>query len=77
MSNARPFDSLSNAIGDEVILRLKESGEIRGTLQAFDVHMNVVLIDAEEINTDNTKKFGTIIVRGDNIIFISPGKSAD
>jgi small nuclear ribonucleoprotein (snRNP)-like protein len=37
------------------------------------MHMNLVMDNAEEILADNsTKKFGTIVVRGDNIIFISP-----
>jgi len=77
MSNSRPFDSLNSAIGTEVILRLKEGGEVRGTLKAFDVHMNLVLDNAEETNPENVIKFGTLIVRGDNIIFISPGNKSD
>ncbi len=77
MTNAaRPFDSLNESIGSTVILRLKDGEEIRGTLKAFDVHMNLVLEDAEEVSDSNTKRYGTVIVRGDNIIFISPaGKS--
>ena len=74
-NNDRPFDSLNGAIGTEVILRLKDGQEVRGTLKAFDVHMNVVLEKAEEITDKNTKRFGTLIVRGDNIIFVSPGKA--
>ncbi|MAF89047.1 MAG: small nuclear ribonucleoprotein [archaeon] len=68
----RPFDSLNQSLGNPVILRLKDGGEIRGILKAFDVHMNVVLEDTEETDSESTKRFGTLIVRGDNIIFISP-----
>ncbi|MFH1424834.1 MAG: LSm family protein [archaeon] len=77
MTNQRPFDSLNEAIGSEVILRLKEGGEVRGTLKAFDVHMNLVLDKAEEVCEDTTKRFGMLIVRGDNIIFVSPNKNGE
>ncbi len=77
MSKQRPFDTLDNSLGNGVILRLKDGEEIRGTLKTFDVHMNVVLDDAEEVNENSTKRFGTIVVRGDNIIFVSPGNGKD
>jgi small nuclear ribonucleoprotein len=35
--------------------------------------MNLVLEDAEDVtNTELTKKLGTIIVRGDNVVLVSP-----
>jgi len=55
-----------------VLIRLKGSREFRGELQGYDMHMNVVLSNAEEIIESGTKKLGTAVVRGDNIVFISP-----
>lgn len=78
MTNSeRPFDSLNNAIGKGVILKLKDGLEVRGNLKAFDVHMNLVLDGAEEIAEDTTKRYGTLIVRGDNIIFVSPSNESE
>jgi small nuclear ribonucleoprotein len=35
--------------------------------------MNLVLEEAEDVtNSDSTKKLGTIIVRGDNVVLVSP-----
>ncbi len=77
MTNQRPFDTLNESIGNGVIIRLKDGQEVHGTLKAFDVHMNIVLENAEEVTNESTKKFGTLIVRGDNIIFVSPGNSSE
>ncbi|MDP6671228.1 MAG: small nuclear ribonucleoprotein [archaeon] len=69
----RPFDLLNDAIGKEVLVTLKGSMEVRGTLKAFDVHMNIVLENAEQLeNGEAKKKLGKLMVRGDNVILISP-----
>ncbi len=69
----RPFDLLNDSVGKGVLVVLKGSVQIRGTLKAFDVHMNVVLEDAEELENGETKtKYGKLILRGDNVILISP-----
>ncbi|CAD7767050.1 MAG: Putative snRNP Sm-like protein [Candidatus Argoarchaeum ethanivorans] len=69
----RPLDILNDALDSNVLIRLKGQREFRGQLQGYDMHMNLVMDNTEEILADNsTKKFGTIVVRGDNIIFISP-----
>ncbi len=73
MTSSRPFDSLNESVGKEVLVLLKGNVRIRGSLQAFDGHMNVVLDNAEEIEDGNSKtKYGKLILRGDNIILISP-----
>lgn len=62
---------LINALGKPVIVRMKGSRVIRGILKSFDIHMNLVLEDAEELEPTN-KKLLTVVVRGDNVIMISP-----
>ena len=41
-------------------------------LQGYDVHMNLVLDKAEEEVDGAAQKLGTLIVRGDNVIYITP-----
>jgi len=68
----RPFDLLNDSIGKDVLVVLKDNLKIRGTLKAFDVHMNIVLENAEILENDEARtKYGKIIVRGDNILLIS------
>lgn len=64
---------LSKSLGEKVLVRLRNGKTIRGFLQGYDQHMNLVLKNAEEIvNNENSNKLGQIVVRGDNIIMISP-----
>ncbi len=71
--NSRPFDLLSDSIGKEVLVVLKDDVHFRGTLKAFDVHMNLVLEGAEQWLDGKPKtKFGKLILRGDNVLLISP-----
>ncbi len=70
---SRPFDLLNDSIGKEVLVVIKGNVRIRGTLKAFDVHMNIVLDNAEEIENGESKtKYGKLILRGDNVLLISP-----
>ncbi len=64
---------LEESLGKIVLIRLRGGKSIRGKLQGFDQHLNLVLEKAEEVsNTENIKELGLIIVRGDNVIMISP-----
>lgn len=71
--NERPFDLLNKAIGQKVLIRLKNSVVIRGKMTSFDAHMNITLEDAEELVDGELKaKVGTLLLRGGNIIYVSP-----
>ncbi len=69
---ARPVDVLDRSKGKKVIVRLKSGAEISGILQAFDLHLNVWLEDAEETREDKTIKLGSVLIRGDTIVLVSP-----
>lgn len=55
-----------------VLVKLRGERAVRGKLFSFDEHMNLVLENAEEISNNEKKKLGTIIVRGDNVVLVSP-----
>ena len=75
MEASRPLDTLNSARNKKVILELKNNKQIIGKLKAFDVHINTVLEDAEEHNDGQmVRKLGTLFVRGDTIILISPAE---
>jgi small nuclear ribonucleoprotein len=64
---------LETSMGKVVLIKLKGGKVIRGNLQGFDQHMNLALEKAEEVAEDGkSTNLGTLIVRGDNIIMISP-----
>jgi len=74
-SMSRPLDALNKSRGKRVIIDLKNGWRYVGKLQAFDIHINTVLEDAEEYEP-KTKKIITKIddkvseetVEGDKIL---------
>lgn len=69
----RPLDALNQARDKRVIVELKNDKQYLGILKAFDIHINVVLEDAEEREAGEVKrKLGVIFIRGDTITIISP-----
>lgn len=64
---------LERSIGKTVLIKLRGGRTLRGLLEGYDQHVNLVLKDAEEIsNPEQTEQIGTIVLRGDNVIMISP-----
>ncbi|MBR9683890.1 small nuclear ribonucleoprotein [Candidatus Woesearchaeota archaeon] len=71
--NSRPLDALNAARNKTVLIDLKNGLQYLGKLKAFDIHINVVLDEAEEQKDGETKrKLGTVFIRGDAITTISP-----
>lgn len=69
----RPLDTLNLARNKTVLVDMKNSYRYVGKLKAFDMHINIVLDDAEEhYNGEVRRKLGTVFIRGDTITIISP-----
>lgn len=78
MNAGRPMELLQASIGDQVLVELKGNKKIKGKLRGFDQHLNLILEDAEEItiNPETDEQIievvKTVIVRGDNVVIVSP-----
>lgn len=74
VNTSRPLDVLGRALSSQVLIKLKGGREFRGVLESFDMHMNLVLNDAEELEDgESSRRLGVVLIRGDNIVYISPG----
>lgn len=69
----RPLDTLNASRNKTVMVDLKNGYRYVGKLKAFDIHINVVLENADEhYNSEVRRKLGTVFIRGDTITIISP-----
>lgn len=72
----RPLDLLNQSKGKEILVQLKSDRQLVGTLMAFDIHINVVLDNAKEMQNNEVKRnMGLTFLRGDTIVFISPASA--
>ncbi len=62
---------LDVCVNKVVLIKLKNRTTIRGKLQTFDQHMNMLLTKVEDITEEKTKNLDKIILRGDNILIVS------
>ena len=69
----QPIKILQKATSNLVLIKLKDGKEYRGRLKEIDVYMNLVLEGAEELMEGKpTAKFGEVLIRGNNILYIKP-----
>ncbi len=63
---------LDGCLNKVILIKLKNRTIIRGNLKAFDQHMNLILSEVEDITEEKVKNLNKIILRGDNILIVSP-----
>ena len=69
---AMPLHVLEKSVMRKVTLLLKDGIILEGKLTGYDEYMNMVLEDTEETHNDSLKRIGMVILRGNNIVSISP-----
>ena len=67
----RPLTTLQKYTKKSVIVRLKNDVEYKGKIDSVDSYMNLIMTDAEELKDGKAvEKFGRVILRGNNVLFI-------
>jgi len=67
----RPLTTLQKNTKKSVIVRLKNDVEYKGKIVNVDSYMNLIMSDAEELRDGKiVEKYGRIILRGNNVLFI-------
>eukprot|EP00956_Cyclotella_meneghiniana_P033094 scaffold93192_cov72-Cyclotella_meneghiniana.AAC.1 len=81
-----PLDLIKLSLSERVYIKCRNSRELRGTLHAYDQHLNMVLSQVEEtittmeeddetgeeIVSKKTRNVGMLFVRGDIVVLVSP-----
>ncbi|MCX8182448.1 MAG: LSM domain-containing protein [Candidatus Methanomethylicaceae archaeon] len=69
---SEPLRLLNKALHNQILVKLKDGHEYIGNLVKYDQTMNLILVDAVEAVDDGNPvaKYGKILVRGNNILYI-------
>ena len=66
-----PIKALESVLNYVISIKLKDQRIFRGRLTRCDMYMNLTLSDAEELENEDIKaKYGSVLIRGNNILWI-------
>lgn len=69
--NPAPIDFIKNSYNHEVLVKLNDNSEYKGTLLCLDGAMNIALQHCVEIKDSNViSKLGETFIRGNNVVYI-------
>jgi small nuclear ribonucleoprotein len=75
----RPIDYLKDSVNKIILIKVKRNRLFRGRLAGFDEHLNLYLEGTSQIFEyqdedgnirEEHENLGSIVVRGDNVIFV-------
>jgi len=66
-----PLALLEKSIDKRISLLLKDNRVLEGKLTGYDDYMNMVLEDTEERTSEQQRRLGTVVLRGNNVVSIS------
>lgn len=68
----KPLNVLTKQLNTYISVTLKNGVEYRGTMTRCDGYMNIMLEGASEYVKDQpTANYGSVLIRGNNILYIS------
>jgi small nuclear ribonucleoprotein len=67
-----PLEILKKSLNKNVTLLLKDSRVLSGRLVGYDDYMNMVLEEVEENKDEEVRRIGTVVLRGNNVVTITP-----
>ena len=76
----RPIDYLESSVNKVILIKVKRNRLFRGVLGGFDEHLNLYLEGTSQIFEyqdedgnirEEHENLGSIVVRGDNVIFVN------
>lgn len=68
----KPLNVLVKQLNNHVMITLKNGVTYKGTMMKCDGHMNIILEGATECIGDRLMaNYGSVLVRGNNILYIS------
>lgn len=65
-----PLALLEKSMNHRISLLLKDGRILEGKLAGYDDYMNMVLEETEERTAEQTRRLGTVVLRGNNVVRI-------
>jgi len=67
----KPLNILQKMLDKEVVVRLKSNIEYHGKMVNVDIYMNMILEGTKEFSQgQQVTNYGTVIIRGNNVLFV-------
>ena len=66
-----PLALMEKSLNKKILLKLKDGRVLEGKLTGFDDYMNMVIEDTDERTSEQSRRLGTVVLRGNNVVSMS------
>lgn len=72
LENKKPLYALKSFLNKQVYVKLKNDLSYVGTLDKYDLQMNLIILNTVEYERNKTvRNLGKVIIRGNNILYVA------